>query len=628
MIATTVISKSNEIRQPNRYILLAVIALMLTAAAFMLGCDGESDGAQNSQSGMVVLGLTDAEGDFVTYTVKVLSLTLTKANGAVVETLPLETEVDFAQYTEMTEFLTVATIPAGLYTKASMMLAYQSDDFIADIQVEDAAGNSVPVGQILDENGQSITALMVDVHLEGRNALYIRPGVPAHLTLDFDLKASNHVEFNDQGQEPILTVEPVLLADLDPEVPKIHRLRGPLKEVDVANGRFQVIIRPFWHIISGGHESFGTLSVAVNQDTVFDINGEQLQGEAGLVSLSEQTPLTATIVIGDLNIQERRFEARQVYAGSSVPGGTLDVVTGNLIERENDRLTVKGATLIRAAGSVVFNGSMIIRVDENTMVNRQLSTEDFSIDDISIGQRIRVFGNLNDTETELDATQGAVRMLMTTIKGTVVQIEPTLSLRLTGIDGRRIDMFDFTGTGSDPASDADPDNYRIDTGALDVSGLSPGDPVKVRGFVKPFGHAPEDEDFTAWTLINVADVPGVMVVTWLPASNNAIVELSADGFEMNLEGTGLFHHIRRAGVTIEILSIATLPGIVPDGDGNGIYAIAQGGSRRVEFTFADFAAELNERLAASNPVRRVVARGLFDDASATLTVDWVAVKLN
>ena len=624
MNATPMIPNLNVTRWPHRFAMLGMLMCVLAAFALLTGCNGDSDESETTRTGMVVLGLTDAQGDFVTYTVKVLSLTLTKANGTVVETLPLDTEVDFARYTEMTEFFTAATVPAGLYIKADLTLDYRK----ADIQVEDAEGHPAAVEFIEDENGEPVTTLQVAVHLEGRNALYIRPGLPAHLTLDFDLKASNHVEFNNLGQDPVLTVDPVLLADLNPETPKVHRLRGPLKEVDVAAQTFQVIIRPFWHIISGNEAPFGSLTVATTPDTVFDINGEQLEGEAGLTILAEQTPLTATIVIGNLNIQERRFEARQVYAGSSVPGGTLDVVTGNLIERENNRLTVEGATLIRAAGSVVFNGTMIIRVDENTGVSRQLSTDDHTIADISIGQRIRVFGELNDGETELDATRGFVRMLMTTVKGAVVQISPALTLQLTGIDGRRIELFDFTGTGSDPAGDADPDNYRIDTGDPGLSNLSPGDPVKVRGFVTPFGHRPEVGDFMAWSLINVADVPGVMVVTWHPASANAIVELSADGFDLNLDGTGLFHHVRRAGVVIDLMTLTTVPGIVPDGDRSGIYSIVQGGSRRVNFTFDGFAGELRDRLNSNAQVRRVVARGLFDDASATLTSDWVAVKLN
>ncbi|MFQ5488485.1 MAG: hypothetical protein ACE5ET_08610, partial [Gammaproteobacteria bacterium] len=142
--------------------------LLLMLFTILGGC---MDGAQDSggDQGEVVIGLTDAEGDFASYTVDVLSLTLIKANGAVVETLPLQTRIDFAQYTEMTEFVTAATIPAGLYTKAVMTVDYSN----ADIQVENAAGDIVPVplANILDESGNPVTTLELDVHLEDRSRL-------------------------------------------------------------------------------------------------------------------------------------------------------------------------------------------------------------------------------------------------------------------------------------------------------------------------------------------------------------------------------------------------------------------------------------------------------------------------
>ena len=237
-----------------------VISLLLTPI-LLTGCKsgGGSDGSSTSgwggslgTSGDVVIGLTDAPGDFVTYTVDVVSLTLTKQNGAVVNALPLETRVDFSQYTDMTEFLTAATVPSGLYTKAVMTLDYRD----ADIQVEDQNGKAVPAEIIVDENGKEITTLRLSVHLEGIDRLLIVPGIPAHLTLDFDLKASNQVEF-DNYDNPTMTVKPVLLADANPRAPKIHRLRGPLKDVNVADGTFDVIIRPFIHIISGGDRRFG-----------------------------------------------------------------------------------------------------------------------------------------------------------------------------------------------------------------------------------------------------------------------------------------------------------------------------------------------------------------------------------
>jgi hypothetical protein len=84
------------------------------------GCAGSGSGDSDTEDGTLVIGLTDAEGDFLRYEVDVVSLTLTKRNGAVVNSLPVETRVDFAQYTEMIEFLTAATVPTGRYVKATL----------------------------------------------------------------------------------------------------------------------------------------------------------------------------------------------------------------------------------------------------------------------------------------------------------------------------------------------------------------------------------------------------------------------------------------------------------------------------------------------------------------------------
>ena len=85
---------------------LGLVVLILAGLALSAcGGGGGSGTGDVSDSGEVIVALTDAEGDFASYTVDVLSLTLTTANGAVVETLPLSTRVDFARYTDLTEFL-------------------------------------------------------------------------------------------------------------------------------------------------------------------------------------------------------------------------------------------------------------------------------------------------------------------------------------------------------------------------------------------------------------------------------------------------------------------------------------------------------------------------------------------
>ena len=152
-----------------------------------------------------------------------------------VEALPVATRVDFAQYVEMTEFLTAATIPVGRYVEAALELDYSK----ADLQMEGSGGSAVPVdtNNIVDDSGATINRLTVAVQLQGQNALVIVPGIPAHLTLDFDLSASNHVDLTDPAQ-PIVTVDPQLIAEVNPKNPKIHRLRGPLKEVNASEDFF------------------------------------------------------------------------------------------------------------------------------------------------------------------------------------------------------------------------------------------------------------------------------------------------------------------------------------------------------------------------------------------------------
>ena len=79
-------------RRPGGWTLWAIV---VTAVLGLGACGGGGDdstaASDDSGSGEVVIALTDAEGDFATYTVDVVSLTLTKANGAVVETLPVNT---------------------------------------------------------------------------------------------------------------------------------------------------------------------------------------------------------------------------------------------------------------------------------------------------------------------------------------------------------------------------------------------------------------------------------------------------------------------------------------------------------------------------------------------------------
>ena len=265
-------------------------------------------------------------------------------------------------------------------------------------------------------------------------------------------------------------------------------------------------------------------------------------------------------------------------------------------------------------------------------MTRQFSTAAYGKDDISVGQRVRVFGALTSTDPlalVLDATQGYAHMLLTTVRGDVVSVDennPTAQLivDLQSINCRRVGEFDFTGTGIDTLNDAEADNYEIFTGALDLTSTGTGDPVKVRGFVQPFGQAPAD--FKAQTLINVADVPAFLKVHWTPPSEGAFESVSADGLVLNLAGIGAFHHVVRGWVVTDLTEPGTAPVVAPRPDGTGLFVVRHHGIVQVVLTFDDFIQTLQGYLEDGAAVHKLGAVGEFDDPGITLTADVIEVQ--
>lgn len=603
-------------------------ALAVVIPLVLLGCNsGSSSFSNTSSTGGVVIGLTDAPGDFVTYQVEVTSLTLIKADKAVVETVPVKTRVDFAQYADLTEFLTAATVPSGTYTSVTMTLDYTN----ADIEVNDGAGGIVKVAAIQDAQGNPITSLNVSVVMADGKPVVVAPGVPANMTVDFNLAASNDV---DLSGSPTLTVEPFVVADIDPAAPKSHRLRGMLNTVDLQLSSFQVILRPFYHQLTGGDRQFGTLTVATDASTLYIIDGTSYQGANGLDALAAQTQFSAVVAIGDVDPSSHTFTATEVHAGSSVPGGALDAAIGTVIKRVGDVLTLKGATLVRSSGSVIFNSTETVQLATTTKVFQQLDASAHTIGDISVGQRVTVFGTLAPADTtKLDASNGLVRMKLTTLRGTVAKFPKPFTVDLQTIDWLKTAVFDFGGTGIDSSYDANPANYEIGTGSLDITNTPPSTPVKIIGFVAPYGQVDQTStvDFNARTVVNLSAVRGLMAVNWYPPNANALGTLSTSGVTLNLSGTAKFHYMVRAGIATDLTTLGNSPTIQPPASGVGLFVIRDNmqnnGQPQAFLTFTKFVDALTADLAGGEAVQRIAARGRFDDAQATLTSPLVYVHM-
>lgn len=583
-------------------------ALLLFTGAFLMACGsggGSGSTSTSSDTGLVYVGLTDADGDFITYTVDVTALTLTRADGAVVNALPVTTRVDFAQYTDMTEFLNAATVPSGVYTRVDMTLDFSN----ADIRVA-SGSNALPVTP-KDSSGNAITTMTLQVKLDGNKPLVVRPGIPAHLTLDFDLEATNSVDLN----TATVTVSPLLLADVDLANPKLHRVRGPLLSVSPAASEFVVAIRPFHRLIG----DFGRLTVKTDNATMYEIDGVSYQGAPGLAKLDGMPQGTATVAVGNFNMATHTFLATEVYAGSSVAFGTKDVVTGSVIARNGNTLTVRGAALVRMDGTLLFNDTVTVTLDASTKVTRQLGGP-VTADDISVGSRITALGSL--TGLTLDTTNGLVRIVLSTVTGSVNQIGANqISVNLQTINGRPVALYTFTGTGSGGA-DSNPAIYRINTTGLSLASLATNDPVRVRGFVVAYGQAVTN-DFNAQTVIDLSDVPAWMAVAWVIPQPNPFTSLTNQAMVTDITGS-LLHHLFQRGVATTLTADPTLQ---PYSDGIGRYAIVRGHTVQLYGSFANFSTGLAAELAAVHNVWGVGARGSWDSNADTLTSRLAVVIL-
>lgn len=584
---------------------LVLLLMLLGLAACQVTTEESTDEAG---TGELVVSLTDADGDFLAYAVDVTSISMTRADGTEVETLPQTTRVDFAQYVELSELLTVATVPLGSYVSGSMTLDFST----ADIQVE--VNGVATTATVEDADGDPITQMSVDVTLEEHGALVIAPGVPAYLSLDFDLATSNTVDTT--ATPPLVTVEPVLVADVALEAPKDHRLRGLLAEVNEDNSSIRLALRPFYQMAG----NFGRFNAHVDTETVYEIDGVNYSGAQGLAAMAELDLSSWVVVFGSINIDQRRFEASEVYAGDSVSGSDMDSLVGVVLSRSGDQLEFNARAIVRANGGLIFNKTLTIDLPMETRVTRQLSTETYDKDDISVGQRLTVVGQLAEDGDDLSmAAPAHVRMLMNDLGGSVVSVnDGELEIDLQHFNGRPMWVYDFGGSGSSSAEDADPDQYQINTADLSLAGIDIGDPLKARGFVTAFGTAPADLD--AETIIKVADVTANMQVTYPFGSTAPFSSSSATAMVIDLQGS-FFHHVNRQWVATDLTSLDLAPTLLPNGDGKGLFVITVNGTVYVYTTFTEFETKLSERLAGGARLKRISASGGFDDASASLTAN-------
>jgi hypothetical protein len=571
--------------------------------------------------GEVRIALTDADGDFLSYAVDVVSIRLERANGDDVQALSERQRVDFASLADVSELITATDIPNGTYERAVIRLDYED----AEVSVE--VDGLPAVAQVVDASGDDLGEVDVEIVLDEANPLVIGTNNPALLQLDFDLDASHEVNL---GTTPVtVTAAPFLVATLEPFDDREFRVRGLLDSVSPNAGRYVVDLRPFYNR-SGRN---GRFRVQTTTDTACEVNGNELDVTDCLARLEDLPQDTLTAAQGSYDADADTFTATRVLAGSSVPGERFDTIIGTVAARNLNELVIQGATLVRQNEDAVYAGGDIeIRLDSGTEVTRDGGTATpLEIDAISVGQRIHAFGEASssDFDPTLDATSGRVRLYPTRLTGFVNGTATReLRLDLVSIDGRDPQFFDFDGTGSSSLTTADPQDYEIDTRNLDLAEFDVNEGAEAFGFVAPFGSAPPD--FEARSITDLDQLRALLGVGWgINGTESPFLDAGSNGLTIDVTNIDLgnrqFLEIgpRRFDITSDLPRAIR---VEPVDQGVQRYAIARGLEVELFSDFGDFVGRINGLLGGGADMRSFTARGIFDEDTTTVTADYVAVS--
>jgi hypothetical protein len=627
-----------------RQTLFLIVVWTLTACGGSGGGMGSMNSPGTTQSspqacsncGTTMVSMTDAPGDFISYLVNVVSLQLTRADGTVVETLPVTTQVDFAQLVNLSEIISADQIPAGNYVSAAITLDFSSATIVVDngtTGVTIAAGNVINGATSLPLAAPNPTQMTLTLQLGSHNQLIVTPHAIANLALDFNLAASNAIAPSNTSPTTV-TVNPVLTAGLVPDTTKQIRVRGPLVSVDVSTNSYIINVRPFYN--SSG--TAGQFTVNTTSATTYSINNVSSTGGAGLMQLASLAAGTVIVAYGSWDKTTQTFTASNVLAGSSVPGMMHDSVEGTVLSRTLNTLVVANGWILRTdRDDMDYARQVTVTLGTATTVSEDGQAGPFSIQDISVGQHLQLSGTLgkdSSGNTTLDATAGSARLMLTSLSGIATSLATNLvTVNLNSIDGQAPSNLNFAGTGTSTAMDASATAYSIAVpAALPTTTLSSGVPVRFEGFVAPFGKAPPD--FNASTLLNYADTRALLDVQWtLPGDTAPFASLTSTQLLINQATLQMSaeHRIRIGFATVDPSTLATGLQLVADPSATSLrLAIGHIKSRNIEnfAAFGDFVTALTMDLNGTSAVVLIGADGHYDTTSGVLSVDAMIVVIN
>jgi hypothetical protein len=517
----------------RKYAYKVMSALVCAAAVIAAGCHGQGN---ISYYGIAWVDVTDEPGDFTSYIVTIDSITLTRSDGVVVTAVGTPEIVDLTQVHNIAELWSSGSIPDGTYTSATITLDYTSPTAGGSSVISVMVNGKPQAANVLDATtGAAATTYSVTVAFDPANQPTITPTYASTsavlLNVDFDLAASGEVDMT--TSPATYYVRPFMSIGMQSPDTKLIRVRGPLINSSTDVNTYTVYIRPFYDEAN----NLGSLTLFSQPNTVYSLNGKSYVGVTGLDALSvlsAGTTMTAgyTTFETDYNASNGatagRFNLTYVVAGSTLEDIYTEGISGDVIARDGNTVTLLGSTLFLntadeffycgvtdvnsicpATTQVLLGPGTIITADDNPTLTGLNSSA------VSVGQHITARGVcVNNcaggaTLLQIDATgtsatnTGSVRLQNTEVWGTLVSsASGSLTVNAQTINNWPIADFDFTGNG---AAAENPAAFLIDSGSIPLpTGTTAGDPVWVSGYTTPFGTAPPD--FTAVAVNNETSV--------------------------------------------------------------------------------------------------------------------------
>jgi hypothetical protein len=619
-------------------LLWASCALVLGGTALLASCSGYN----RVTYGTAVVTMSDVSGDFSSYIVNI-AITLTRNDGVLIPVLSQPERVDLVKLHDLSELVEAPAVPVGTYTTLSLTLDFSAADITVDVNGVPTSANPV------DASNNPMLVTTLTVAFDPGNQLVINADVCARLAIDFNLAASNTINF---GTSPFtVTVRPFVTATVAPPDQTVMRARGIFVISQPSGSDYVVNMRPFNDPVS----ALGALTVNTTSTTYFNINGVVYTGAAGLTamqSLQISTPVAAYGTLGSLATITPTFKATAVYAGTVVEDPLADFLTGTVSAVNGDTIHVHGVSFMPRPGATLeplyYYPDLPLTVGPGTIVSEDgVAASGLSTQSISVGQVITASGqtqvdtttgivtSLDATGTAVGAPPGTVRLQPTPVWGTLNSaVAGSMSLTVLSIGGFEPSALTFTGTGTDSANDAVAASYAVNTPGIDESATAAGTLLEAYGIVTPFGSAPPD--FTASSVTTGTATAQTLVVEWENGgAASPFSSASSAGLVVNLSNAKLSSTIRYIATGPTRTDLTTLPAspTIVFASGTtltlavGPVSVNSVSTLQVFNSASSFATALSSALNGTNLVSRLACVGQYDPTTNTFTATQVVVNL-